>query len=324
MAAQTNVTPVPNSSTYTADLGQSQYNFNYLTFPSDIGNTDLSHYMIININVPVRVSGGSAQPVGSFGQSGLFDVLPNDLSKIDTLRFGSTGAIGAQTPTLSAPRFTRRIAQSIALHMPSPMIFTDENKYENISLTALGRQLLVGGIEATLGAAGAALGNPELGALAGGVFGGVAGKLTDPTGIVGRGLQVFQTPINPAVEVLFANKIQRAFTFELLLAPRNEQESKAIFSIIKTIRFHGSPEINPAIGLLWIPPAEFDITFFAKGVENQNILRINTCALERIEVDEAPAGVYSTFSNGYPVALRVVLSFRELEPISKNRILQGF
>jgi hypothetical protein len=101
-------------------------------------------------------------------------------------------------------------------------------------------------------------------------------------------------------------------------------------SIIKTLRFHGAPELSdvavPFIGqgLFWIPPAEFDITFFHKGKENMNILRINTCVLERIEVDYAPTGVYSTFKNGHPVATRLSMGFRELEPVHKKRVLQGF
>ena len=55
-----------------------------------------------------------------------------------------------------------------------------------------------------------------------------------------------------------------------------------------------------------------------------NIIRINTCVLERCEVDYAPSGVYSTFTNGHPVAVRLSLGFREIEPVHKKRILQGF
>jgi hypothetical protein len=96
--------------------------------------------------------------------------------------------------------------------------------------------------------------------------------------------------------------------------------------IIKTLRFHSSAELNSVTqGLTWIPPADFDITFFNKGVENIHLIRINTCILERVEVDYAPlSGIYSTFRNGYPVAARLSLGFREVEPLHKKRILQGF
>ena len=114
------------------------------------------------------------------------------------------------------------------------------------------------------------------------------------------------------------------------MAPRNEKESRTMHHVIKTLRFHGAPELSDRVvpvigqGLFWIPPAEFDITFFHKGVENMNILRINTCVLERIEVDYAPTGMYSTFRNGHPVAARLSMGFRELEPIHKLRVAQGF
>jgi hypothetical protein len=148
-----------------------------------------------------------------------------------------------------------------------------------------------------------------------------------------------QSPINPAIEVFFSNTLQRQFVFEFLLAPRTEEESKNIKEIIKTLRYHAAPAVNNfggnlpdgisilgsvVGGLFWVPPAEFDISFFKDGTENTNIPRINTCVLERIEVDVTPTGIYSTFSNGHPVATRLSLGFRELEPVHKTRVEQGF
>jgi len=144
------------------------------------------------------------------------------------------------------------------------------------------------------------------------------------SGVVGGASKLLQAPINPMVEILFSNTTVRVFVMEFLMSPRNEEESKTIHSIIKTLRFHAAPEIGELSGVTWIPPAEFDITFFNKGVENMNLLRINTCVLERVEVDYAPQGIYSTFRNGHPVAVRLSLAFRELEPVHKKRVLQGF
>jgi hypothetical protein len=115
--------------------------------------------------------------------------------------------------------------------------------------------------------------------------------------------------------------------FEILMAPRSETESVIMKNIIQTLRFHAAPEIGTFLGVsgfTFIPPAEFDITFFNKGLENRNIPRINTCVLNRIEVDYAPTGVYSTFRNGHPVAARLSLGFREIEILHKERIDRGF
>lgn len=315
-----------NTGTESPDLGQSQYNFKYLVFPNDLGMDDNGHYMIININVPTKTLSPN-QAAGRFTNQ--FRLLPNEASKVDTLRYGSGGSIlpfvvtgNEDRPFFSIPRRTRRIAESIALHMPTPLVYNTHNAYEEISLTALGAKLGVGAVATAVS---------FLGAAAGGILGPAiarAGNLRTIRNAAGQAImgasRVFQAPINPAVEILFANTIARNFTLEVLMAPRNEQESINMKAIIKSLRFHAAPEISDFASLFWIPPAEFDITFFNKGQENMNIIRINTCVMERIEVDYAPTGAYSTFRNGHPVAARLSMGFREIEPLHKKRILQGF
>jgi hypothetical protein len=290
-------------------LDQDRYAFNYTVFPNDLAMDDNPHYMIININVPtkgIKTNGLQlGDPAGSFtGNSpntplSIFGPLGfqplNQVSKIDVLRYGGLGTPGViQTPFVSIPRNTRRIAESIVLHMPQGLIYRSDNVYENIELTSLGGKVGIQGLDRLAGAAA-------------------------------TGSRLMQKPINPLVEILFANTLQRQFTFDLLLAPRNEEESRSIHKIYTTLKFHGSPELNPVtLGHTWIPPAEFDITFFHRGRENLKLPRINTCVLDTIVLDPSPQGLYSTFSNGYPVAWRLGLGFRELEPVHKQRVLQGF
>lgn len=328
--------PPPNSDVPGTDLAQSRYDFRYLVFPETLGMDDVGHYMVININVPTTgIPGGSGAPAGNF--TNLFTSL-NQVSKVDTLRFGTNRPIGGNirgnqnSAPFAIPRATTRIAESIALYMPTPLIFNTNNIYEEISLTALAGKVGIGAV--TVAANALSLGLAAVGLSGSSVASGLAAaapRVLEGLGqTVGQASSIMQNPINPAVEILFSNTAQRQFTFELLMAPRNERESVALKSIIKTLRFHGAPEINTGAGggysgFTWIPPADFDITFFNKGVENMNILRINTCVLERIEVDYAPAsGIYSTFRNGHPVAVRLSLGFRELEPVHKQRVLQGF
>lgn len=324
MADSTNVDgilPIEN-----IDLNQSRYKFNSLVFPNDLGMSDNDHYMIININVPTRTINDNV--AGSY-ESYFSPLNPIERSKVDRLRYGPSGPtvpigdIGSNNGNsafFSLPRRTRRIAESIALHMPSPLIFNTQNAYEEVSLTNIGFKLGIGTSKAVQYLAGL-LNNRVAGTLAAGV-----GRVLSAAGgqYVGLASKILQSPINPAVEILFANTLVRQFTIEVLMAPRNENESKTMENIIRTMKFHGAPEINDTLGLFWIPPAEFDITFFNKGKENLHILRINTCVLERIEIDYSPTGVYSTFTNGSPVAVRMSLGFKELEPIHKKRVTQGF
>lgn len=323
-----------NLGNFINDLAQSRYDFSYTVFPNDLGMDDNGHYMVININVPTDNYG---QGRGDF--TGLSTIVSGgrQLSKVDTLR-ALDGLIshGLISPGQNIPfnfaleRDTRRIVESIALYMPTPLIFSSQNMYQEVSLTALAGQGMMAIGDYFSGASKVLSDNLD-GSLQGG-----ARPVTDARGnAVGTASRLMGYPINPAVEVLFANTPQRQFVFEVLMAARNEIESESIKKIIKTLRFHAAPELSgpftvPIVGttvaggLFWIAPAEFDITFFNKGEENLNILRINTCVLERVEVDYSPQGVYSTFRNGHPVAVRLSLAFREIEPVHKKRVLQGF
>lgn len=311
-------------------LGQSEYDFRYRVFPSDLANDYIGHYIVININVPVFARTGSARSAyggAQFGQN----IMQNEYSKVDTLRFGNAVSVGGTSPVtgygalqrepLSIPRYTRRIKESIALFMPNPVVFNTTNEYQEISLTGMAGGLL----SSAAGIAGEFIGG-KAGGRRGARDSGDLGSLVSSTlNGIGNVSQMLGYPINPRVEVLFSKTNLRQFVLEFLMAPRNEQESENMKAIIRTLRYHSAPELDSTTaGFTWIPPAEFDITFFDKGRENTNIPRINTCVLDRIEVDYAPTGVYSTFSNGHPVAARLSLGMREIEVVHKRRVLQGF
>lgn len=280
------------------DLAQSRYNFTSRVFPSDIGMDYSGHYMVININVPTKgLDGGTGvnAPAGSPETLSQFTVIKpgegNMKSKVDTLRFGTGGVFGTnnnQRNAISLPRQTRRIVESIALFMPDGIVFPHQNVYQDIDLSA------------NYGALGA-----------------TAKTALDIGAVAGR------SPVNPSVEVVYTTTLLRKFVFDFNFIPRNVKEAESLHGILKTLRFHAAPEISNS-GLWWIPPAEFDITFFNKGFENMNLPRINTCVLDRIDCDYNPAGMYSTFRTGHPVMIKAVIEFREVEVPHKKRILQGF
>jgi hypothetical protein len=238
------------------------------------------HYVVFNINVPTTLLNGTA--AGQFTDN--FTVIePRQYSKVDSLRFrnGIGGGITAGDRNATAlPRQTRRIVESIAMFMPQGLNFNTANAYEDISLGEMGGKLLTG---------------PVYGAVA-------------------QAAQIGRAPINPGVEVFYVNTFLRAFNFIFMCAPRNEQESQNLDHIIKTLRFHGAPEINTGVsglgaGITWIPPAEFDITFFNKGVENRKFPRINTCVLETMQIDYNDGGEPTAFfTNGYSCKVSILLN----------------
>jgi len=188
------------------------YDFNYLTFPNDIGSDAVGHYMIININVQTSAM-GSSTPAGAFGN--MYQPFQGEKSKNEQLRLKGGGSLRAggagrgfapagtgEMPNAYIKRQVGRIKEAIALFMPTPLLFHTQNRYEEISLTALGGKVGVGVISAFSTAVGSAIGT------AGAAF--------------GMASQMMDRPINPAVEVLFATTELRQFTMEWLFAPRNE------------------------------------------------------------------------------------------------------
>ncbi len=287
-----------------ATLGQSKYDFSYRVFPSNIGKESyFGHYMVININVSnysnmATVSKGGATVTN-------FTRLSGEVSKVDALRATIDQQYTGNGQTLGPgksfiPRQTTRIAESIALFMPNNAVFTDANDYEDVRLSDI-----VGEVPA----------------------------ISSVYGFAQKATALAQAPINPRIEVIFSSTSLRTFAFDFLCAPVNETESKTLEEIIRTLRFHSRPEVNSFFqssiagdlkGFLWLPPSEFDITFYQDGAENTHIPRINTCVLEQIDVDYAPTGVWATFKNGYPVKTRIQMRFKEVEVNHRLRIQQGF
>ena len=300
-------------------LGQNKYDFTRRVFPSDLEHADTynGHYLVININAQEnsRLNAVNGTPV--------FTTIPDQLSKTDALRYKiDSNFKNSKDESLnqgigSRPRFTRRIVESIALYMPnSELTFTDLHEYDSVSLTKFAGSV-AGGVAKFVGGA------------VGGLFG--AGKaverLIDSAGnAIGDIAQIAGSPLNPKVEVIFSNTFQREFSFDFLFAPANEKESIALEQIIRTIRFHAAPELRPGgvESFFYIPPSEFDITFFYRGNENTKLPRLNTCVLTQVDISYAPAGAYATFHNGHPVTVRMMLRFRETEVVHKLRVLQGF
>lgn len=315
-AAVEAVTPgleVPNDFT----AGQNKYNFNSRTFPSDVGSGFTGHFVVLNVNVQTGTMMNNLNKNPNLS----FETLDTQLSKTDAYRYridntwtnGQGQSLGLDPTGLGTrARFTRRIAESIALYMPnSELTFSDAHDFENISLTKFAGNI----------ASGKFLGT----------FGAIVGGIIDSAGqTIGNVAQVAGSPINPKVEVLFANTFQREFAFEFLFSPSNAKEANDLENIIRTIRFHAAPEYKLGSNqFFWLPPSEFDLTFYYVDLngniqENTKIPRINTCVLKQIDVSYAPSGAYSTFYDGNPVQIRMLLRFIETEVNSKLRIAQGF
>jgi hypothetical protein len=263
------------------------------------------------------------------------DKIPT-LAKEETEKFGK-GVKQAVLPLSEATflRTTKRTTDSIALYMPDTLVFEERQGFTDLQL---------GGELATLGAAGATVlndagvGTKSFDAQALGknatpfIADFIAGKVGALAGINTTNA-IFASLLgavkNPQLEMIYTSPEFRNFSFEFMFYPRSEKEAKEVQDIIQRLRFHQAPEILAgSAGYFMVPPSEFDIEFRYNGHINPNIPKISTCVLTSVNVDYAPNG-FRTYevpnehkpkmgSTGMPVAMRVNLTFRELEIMTKR------
>lgn len=213
-----------------------------------------------------------------------------------------------------------KTVQSIVVYMPNTLNFTQNNEYEDVSLTTIAGKTFLG------------------------VVGSFLPNLSKAIGAVGEaaatGAKLAGAPINPQTEVLFSNVALRTFQFDFLFAPTSETETETLNKIIKQLRLAAAPgsylggEI--AVGdfsaniptLLYEPPQKLNIHFYQKKsgetILNPYLPKLRTSVIESLDFDYAPTGVYSTFSNGYPVSVRMMLRVKEDEVLLKSYVNEGY
>jgi hypothetical protein len=138
--------------------------------------------------------------------------------------------------------------------------------------------------------------------------------------------------VNPQLELIYQGTGFRSFRFSFMFYPRSKKEAEEVLGIIDSFTFHQAPEVlSSSFGRYLVPPSEFDIKFYCNGKENPNIPKMTTSVLTGMNVDYAPSGFasYETLlmepergGTGMPVAIRMDLSFKETEIITK-RFLKG-
>ena len=119
------------------------------------------------------------------------------------------------------------------------------------------------------------------------------------------------TKTNPFRQTLFESIDYRTFNFKYRFFPKDQDESKTVFEIIKMFKKHMHPEIS-ANKLFYIYPSEFEIVYMFKNTENNYFNKIGTCALTDMQVDYG-GEQFATFQDGSPVEINMSLTFREVE-----------
>jgi len=284
-----------------------------MSFPADLHSNPrrASHVMQININQNT-VSDPSAF-LSAAAKTTLGLLIPGS-ANIANITGAPDDRGGFKNPLTSFG--TARMKGAIFLYMPATVQYTNTHEYSDISLTGLAGDAAKAGLNIATAIFGG-----EAGLLSN--FLGATSKVGDFIGNEGQvAAQLGGLPINPKVEVLYAQTPQRTFQFDFLFAPTSPEETNTLYKIIRALRSEAAPE--PVNGIFWRAPSTFDISFLHNGAENFSIPKIQECVLTQIDVDYAPSGTWSTFTNGYPTQVKLQLRFRERWPNDKQKIDQGY
>lgn len=235
------------------------------------------------------------------------------------------GFAAAQAP--KSYRLQRRLKTAIALHVPNQlsvrygMQWSEEDTAAVQAIYDAGSKPLAaavnqkGGLAAMAGAGASAAGSVGMEAMAnyGLTKANNAGAVSAAMGIAA----------NPKKEQTFKGVDFRKFTFEYQFFPRNVTEAQNVLNIIEQFKLHMHPEFKSELNYIWIYPSEFDIIYYAAGKENLNLHRHTSCILEELSVNYTPNGSYSTFENGMPTQINVSMTFRELQILTKETVMEG-
>ena len=72
-------------------------------------------------------------------------------------------------------------------------------------------------------------------------------------------------------------------------------------------------------------PGTFALTYLAGTGVNKHLNKISRCALTKVDVSYAPeGGNFKTFGDYAPVTYKVDLTFKELEYMTKQTMLEGY
>jgi len=265
---------------------------NLLVYPEQAA--DQQHFVVFDIVQRSPKGGPPGIENSTIGAGGVQGIIQ-----------GNTRFLGDGLTNLAR----RNVIKTIALYMPQTIGFTSTINYGEVDVGNITGSLLEarknfkeGGFTATL----------------------------DDLGLLQRFLPstpraIAQRTSNTAPaaykDVLFEGIDYRTFNFTFKFTPRNASESQLVKEICETFKYHALPQstsnLNTSIAEYNLPE-EFVMRFYYKDKPNKFIDVVGLCALQSVQVTYG-GDKFSTHKDGSPVTTELVLTFRELELIEKNR-----
>ena len=133
--------------------------------------------------------------------------------------------------------------------------------------------------------------------------------------------------LNSNTELLFQGVNLRSFPFSITFTPRDPNEAGVVKAIIRSFKqsmaakaseFNGSS----ATGLFLKSPDVFSLRYRLDGKDHPFLNAFKLCALTAMSVNYTNAGTYASYDDGTPVAIRLNMTFKEINPIYNEDYLQ--
>lgn len=128
---------------------------------------------------------------------------------------------------------------------------------------------------------------------------------------------------NPYREQIFKSVGFRTFKFQYTFLPESLNEAKTVQEIIKIFKMNMLPEVAQNTFYL-IYPSEFTLRYMYKSTPNKNVNQFSDCVLTDMSVKYG-GNDFVTFKElegerGMPAEITLSLSFREIVPITADRV----
>jgi len=342
-------TEVPHYVVFNINLPQGSKYLSNTSTVANVQSASQNNYDLTSaLGGKTQASGGQALQAGLGGAAiGTASAISGGSEGIITsgVRAAAINIFGGK---LQVKPKLQRIKKAIALYMPDTVAFQYDHGWQTASVTqAMG----IGGKAAAMGGgleniAGNIKDDLETLVDQGGSFisghgfdssklksvvysdaqgaetvGTIAETLGAGSDFTALALKSVNKALNPQIEMVFQGTDNRKFQFTFDFQPRSSAESQDILDIIQTFRLYAAPELsNEGNGRYFIPPGQFDITFYFNNTVSLKIPKISTCALTNISVNYSAAGAYTTFTDGMPVHINLQLSFIEMDIITRELI----
>lgn len=141
------------------------------------------------------------------------------------------------------------------------------------------------------------------------------------------------TIIAPRMEVMFQGIGKRSFEFQFTMIPKNEDETKQIYNIVREFKRAMTPSfrLNGSVRELSFPD-QFQIAYMHINKDNTFLNKIGRCYLETADVTyggdnfitHEPLDIKGGPSGAPPSKVVLSLAFKEIETMDRSRIEQGF